>query len=85
MVVTINLPFPFDTATDIQYIFLPISPQFFKNVKDIIWASTRKNLSGRFSVNKGADQPAHLCRLISAFGIPYLEPIISKHATGEIF
>ena len=36
--------------------------------------------------NKGADQPAHLCRLISTFVIRFLESIIhvSKLATSEL-
>ena len=34
-----------------------------------------------FANIKGADQPAHPCRLISAFVIPFLESIISKLAT----
>ena len=34
--------------------------------------------------NKGADQPAHTRRLISAFAILILESIISNFATGEI-
>ena len=34
--------------------------------------------------NKGADQPAHPRRLISAFVIRFLESIISKLATSEI-
>ena len=34
--------------------------------------------------NKGADQPAHPCSLISAFVICFLESITSKVATGEI-
>ena len=50
----------------------------------IIWALTRENLSLGFANNKGADQPAHMCRLISTFFIPFLESIISKLATGEI-
>ena len=33
---------------------------------------------------RGADQPAHRCRLISAFVIRFLESIISKLATGEM-
>ena len=37
-----------------------------------------------FANNKGADQPAHPRRLISAFVIHYLESIISKIATDEI-
>ena len=34
--------------------------------------------------NKGADQPAHLCSLTSAFVIRLLENIISRLATSEI-
>ena len=34
--------------------------------------------------NKGADQPAHQRRLISAFVIRFLESLISKLATREI-
>ena len=34
--------------------------------------------------NKGADQPAHLRRLISAFVIRLLESIISKLASSKI-
>ena len=34
--------------------------------------------------NRGADQPAHLRSLISAFVIRFLESIICKLATGEI-
>ena len=34
--------------------------------------------------NKGADQPAHPRRLISAFVIRFLDSIISKLATSEI-
>ena len=34
--------------------------------------------------NKGADQPAHLRRLISAFVIHLLESIISKLASSKI-
>ena len=42
-----------------------------------------ENLMG-IANNKGADQPAHPRRLISAFVIRVLEGIISKHATSEI-
>ena len=34
--------------------------------------------------NKGADQPAHQCSLISAFVIRFLESIISRLATSKI-
>ena len=37
-----------------------------------------------FANNKGADQPAHQRRLISAFVIRFLEVIIYKYAIGEI-
>ena len=36
------------------------------------------------AINKGADQPAHPRRLISAFVIRFFESIISKLTTGEI-
>ena len=41
-----------------------------------------KNLG--FANNTGADQPAHPCRLISAFVIRFLESNISKLATDEV-
>ena len=34
--------------------------------------------------NTGADQPAHLSRLLSAYVIHFLESIISKLTTSEI-
>ena len=37
-----------------------------------------------FANNTGADQPAHLHRLISAFVIRFVENIICKLNTGEI-
>ena len=37
-----------------------------------------------FVNNKGANQPAHPCSLISIFVIRFLESIIRKLATGEI-
>ena len=48
------------------------------------WAATRENLSLGFAKNKGADQPAHLRSMISAFVIHFLESIICKLANGEI-
>ena len=36
-----------------------------------------------FENNKGADQPAHLCSLISNFDIPLLEGILSKLASSQ--
>ena len=44
----------------------------------------RKPVFGGFENNTGANQPAHLRSLISAFVIRLLESIICKHATGEI-
>ena len=49
-----------------------------------IWAKTRENLSSGVANNTGADQPAHRRGLISAFGIRFMESIISKLATSEI-
>ena len=40
-------------------------------VVNIKWASTRENLTLVYVNNKGADQPAHSRRLISAFVIPF--------------
>ena len=48
-----------------------------------MWAR-RKPVFEIFANNKGADQPVHPCRPISAFVIRVLESIISKLATGEI-
>ena len=44
----------------------------------------RENLSPEFLNNKGADQPAHMRRLISPFVVHFSESIISKLTTGEI-
>ena len=44
----------------------------------------KKTCLQRFANNKGADQPVHPHRLISAFVICFLENIISKLATNEI-
>ena len=46
--------------------------------------NARKPVFERFANNTGADQPAHLRRLISAFVIRFLESIICKLGTGEI-
>ena len=37
-----------------------------------------------FAINKGTDQPAHQCSLISTFIIRLLKSIISRLATSEI-
>ena len=44
----------------------------------------RKPVFGGVENNKGADQPVHTRRLISAFVIRFLESLISKHASSEI-
>ena len=49
-----------------------------------IWALTQENLYLGFANNKGADQPGHMCCLISAFVIYLLESIISSLSTSEI-
>ena len=56
---------------------------FFRSIKHVGLAG--ENLSSGFATNKGADQPAHPHRLISAFVIPFLKSIISKLASCEIF
>ena len=52
-----------------------------------IWASVRENLYlgvCKQANNKGADQPAHLRKLISSFIILLLESIISRLAMSEL-
>ena len=46
--------------------------------------SRNKTCLRGFANNKGADQSAHPCSLISAFVICLLESIISRLATGEV-
>ena len=65
----------------LPHILLKVSSEFLLG---FIWASTQENLSLGFVNNKGAGQPVHPHRLISAFVIRFLESIISKLATGEI-
>ena len=61
-------------------------PHFWKShvPAHTIWPLTRENLSSVFANNKGADQPAHPRRLISAFVVRFLKSIISKLASREI-
>ena len=62
-----------------------LSYAIYKYTNNIyIWDLTPENLSSRFESNKGADQPAHLRSLISAFVIRSLESFISKFAKREI-
>ena len=51
---------------------------------DHLGLSARKSVLG-FANIKGAYQPAHPHSLISTFGIPLLQSIISKLATREIY
>ena len=52
--------------------------------KKKIWASTYEILTLFYANNKGADQPAHLRSLISAFVIRYLDSIIAKLDTSKV-
>ena len=52
---------------------------------DYKWASTRETCLRRFVNNKGAEQPAHPRRLISAFIIRVLKRIMSKLAQAKFF
>ena len=49
-----------------------------------IWAFAQENPSSGFAYNKGADQPAHPGRLISAFVVYFMEGIKLKLATSKI-
>ena len=52
--------------------------------RNYLGSDARKPVFIGFVNNKGADQPAHLCSLISAFVIRLLESIISRFAMSEI-
>ena len=54
------------------------------NVKALIGPRREKTCLPEYANNKGADQPAHQCSLISAIVLCLLESIISKLATREI-
>ena len=80
---TVSRPF------GVEYRSKMILMMFFENTCDLclleyIWALTQETCLRRFANNTEADQPAHPCRLISAFVIRFLESIICKLATGEI-
>ena len=51
---------------------------------NIIWATSWENLFMPYANNKGADQPAHLRSLISAFVVHYLDSIIPWVSILEI-
>ena len=46
--------------------------------------AARNPVFGMVANNKGADQPVHLCSLISAFAIHVLESILSRLNISEI-
>ena len=50
----------------------------------IIWATSWQNLLFPYANNKGADQPAHLRSLISAFVVHCLDSIIPQVSISEI-
>ena len=50
----------------------------------LICASMQENLTLLHVKNKGADQPAHPCNLVSAFVIPCMESIVAKHTPRKI-
>ena len=60
--------------------------QFCKNNKTykIMWAPSWENLFLPYANNKGADQPAHLCSLISTFVVHCLDSTIPLLAIAEI-
>ena len=55
-----------------------------KPYKHLIGHRCEKTCLRGFANNTGADQPAQLHSLISAFVIPFLKSIICKLDTGEI-
>ena len=65
-------------------IFVLVLTVVYVQTKDHNWALMREYLSSVVSNNKGADQPAHPRSLISAFGIRFLESIISRLDMSEI-
>ena len=56
----------------------------FENIGVIFGPQSEKTCLRRFANNKGADQPARMRSLISAFVIRFFESIISRLATSEI-
>ena len=65
---------------------MPHCAAFYLDLTDAkvtsIWASKRENLSSGFANNKGADQPEHVCSLISTFFIRLIKSITSKLVTS---
>ena len=54
-----------------------------KNVNNK-WSTSWKNLLLQYANNKGADQPAHLCSLISTFVVRCLDSIIPLVSISEL-
>ena len=77
-----------------QITILPVSSWTFEVIKNNVMQRHHAKLSygprhektclQGFGNNKGADQPAHMRSLISAFIIHSFESIISRFASGEI-
>ena len=57
----------------------------FTSYGDSIWATSWENLFLPHANNKGADQPAHSCSLISTFVFRCLDSIISLVSISEIW
>ena len=55
-----------------------------KESADLTWATSWQNLILPYVNNKGADQPAHPCSLISAFVADCLDSIISLVSISDI-
>ena len=56
----------------------------WSRIRDNKWAISSENLFMPFANNKGADQPAHRCSLISTFLVPCLDSIITLVSISEI-
>ena len=64
------------TKSDILYLVLVQPRKTHPNITEKLLTGTEQNLTLLDANNKGADQPAHLHRLISTFVIQLLESII---------
>ena len=69
--VTFHLLFVFEPGLDTSY--------------KITWATSWENLFLQYANNKGADQPAHPCSLISTFVVHCLDSIIPLVSISENF
>ena len=50
----------------------------------LVWATSWENLFIPYANNKGADQPVHLCSLISAFVVHFLDSIMLLVSVSKI-